>query len=280
MNTPDPSRTAIQTVGNHVPNPAFPIPPGGSMPNLNLAGWPDQQGASVQPMPDPAKPDPINYTLTGDPTMGGYEPTNPTPPAPNLAGVDGWPPSPSSLAPTSPMSPSSEINAIQPQYTVPDFSQPELQPFGMSEPALGLNVAAEFQPDPLIPAPTDYNHPYGLDVHNITGDTADLWRPDPVLQNLMQPDIPDGISSVLRDLDQPDPLLPSLQNPQLTPSVHMTTRPGDLDPSALSTMAADPTAQSTSQVPYNQSFMDASGMNNTRRRHFDLMVNGLQSEEQ
>jgi hypothetical protein len=218
------------------------------MPDLNLASWPNQQGASIQPMPDPGKPDPINYTLTGDPTMGGYEPTNPAPPAPNLAGVDGWPP-----APTNRMFPGSETNAIQPQYAVPDFSQPELKPFDMTEPALGLNVAAESEPDPLVPALADYNRPYGLDIHNITGDPADLWRPDPVLQNLIQPDMPNGISPVLRDLDQPDPLLPDLQNPQLTPSVHMTTRPGDLD---------------------------VSGMNSTRRRHFDLMMNGLQSEEQ
>jgi hypothetical protein len=60
----------------------------------------------------------------------------------------------------------------------------------------------------------------------------------------------------------------------------MSTRPGDLDASALGTLAADPTAQSTNLIPYNQSFIDGSDLNNRRRRHFDLMMNSLQSEEQ
>ena len=119
----------------------------------------------------------------------------------------------------------------------------------------------------------------GLTIHNVTGDTNDLLRPDPVLADLLHPDLPDGIATH-RHLLAPDPLVPDLQDPTLDQAVHMLDRPGDLDSRALNVMSGDPTTQATSGVPYAQSFMDASGMNNTRRRHFDLMMNGLKAEEQ
>ncbi len=279
MNTPDSTESIYVQPSNPVPDPAFPIPPGGSMPDLNLASWPNQQSASVQAMPDPGKPEPMNYTLTGDPTMGGVDPANPAPPAPNLAGIDGWPPSVSSLAPDDSMLPDQVGEVIAPQYGMPDFSELGLQPFNLVTPGVHLDIPAEFEADPLVPDLTSYNRPYGLNVHNITGDTADLWRPDPVLADLIQPDIPDGIVPVISHLDQPDPLLPDLQNPQFTPGVHMLDRPGDLDARAQGIMSLDPTVQSASSVPYNQNFMDVSGINATRRRHLDLMTNGFQSEE-
>jgi hypothetical protein len=276
MNTPDSTESShIQPLGNSVPNPAYPSPPGGNIPDLNLAGWP-QSGSSIQVMPDPGKPMPVEYPLVGDPTCAGYEPSNPSPSAPNLAGVNGWSPSPASLMPDGGMFPGGygTHTIIQPDYGVPSSNQPSLQSMSV-EPAVSLDVAAEFQPDPMHPDLTAYNRPYGLDFHN-TGGVSDLFKPDPVLQDLTNPDIPNGISPVIRNLDQPDPDVPDLQNPQLTPDVHMTTRPGDLDPSALSTMHQDPTVQST--VPYPQSHMDGSvaTMNNRRRRHFDLLTSGLE----
>lgn len=278
MNTPDSTESKYIQPDNPVPNPAFPIPPGGQMPDLNLAGWPNQQGASIQAMPDPGKPDPINYTLTGDPDMGGVDSTNSTPPAPNLAGVDGWPPAPSSLMPDGRMFPGTSGDAIAPDYGAPDQSLPGLQPFNLVAPGIHMDVPAEFEADPMLPDLTSYNRPYGLNIHNITGDTADLWRPDPILADLTQPDFPNGINTI-RNLDQPDPLQPDLQDPQLTPDVHMLDRPGDLDARALGTMHTDPTYSDQSAVPYNTSFMDATGMNNKRRRHMDLMMHGLDAEE-
>ncbi len=276
MNTPDSTESFdVKPIGNQVPNPAYPAPPGGQTPDLALAVWPNQQGASIQPMPDPGKPDPVDYVLSGDPALGGVEPSNPAPPAPNLAGVDGWPPAPSSLVPNARLFPGQTTDTIQPDYGKPDTGELGLQPFSPPTPGVHLDVPAEFEADPLMPDLTSYNRPYGLTIHNITDDTADLWRPDPALADLTQPEISNGIAPVIRHPDQPEPLLPDLQNPQLQPDTQMLDRPGDLDARALSTMNLDPTVQSANSVPYNQSFMDASGLNDTRRRHLDLLQDGL-----
>ena len=281
MNTPDGRESNhIKPTDNHVPNPAYPTPPGGSIPDLNLAQWPNQQGASIQPMPDPGKPEPKSYVLSGDPANGGVDPANPVPPAPNLAGVGGWPPDASALVPAGTMFPGVGGWPIAPQYVSPDFGQPVLQTANLAADGISFEPRNEFDPDPGYPDLQEYNRPYGLTIHNVTGRAADIWKPDPVLGDLTQPELPDGIVPVRRNLDQPDPLLPDLQNPQMDQQVHMLDRPGDLDPHALDIMNVDPTAQSASTVPYAQSFIDASGMNNARRRHFDLLVNGLNAEEQ
>ena len=54
----------------------------------------------------------------------------------------------------------------------------------------------------------------------------------------------------------------------------MTERPGDLDPSALEQMHQSPAYQEFGTVPYNQVFMDQSGINSTQRRHYDLLMCG------
>jgi hypothetical protein len=216
MNTPDSTESfRVKPIGNRVPNPAYPAPPGGRTPDLALAVWPNQQGASIQPMPDPGKPDPVDYVLSGDPTMGGVDPSNSAPPAPNLAGVDGWPPEPSSLMPNTRTFPEQTTEVIQPDYGMPDIDQPGLQPFNQITSGIYLHVPAEFEADPLMPGITSYNQPYGLAMHNVTSDPADLWQPDPVLADLTRPDLPNGITPVIHNPDQPDPLLPELQNPQL-----------------------------------------------------------------
>lgn len=279
MNTPDSTESKfVNPISNNVPNPAYPTPPGGLTPDLKLAQWPAQQGASIQPMPDPGKPDPINYQLVGDPVMGGYEPSNPAPAAPNLAGVEGWPPAVSSLVPAGGMFPGVSGHIIGPQYGRPDTSEPALQMANLAADGISFEPRKEFDPDPVNPDLESYNKPMGLAFHNVTGDVNDLLRPDPVLADLLHPDLPDGIRTVSHPL-APDPLLPDLQDPQLNQAVHMLDRPGDLDPHALHVMDGDPTVQAASDVPYKQSFMDASGINTTRRRHFDLLVNGLNAEE-
>jgi len=279
MNTPDSTESnLIIPVGNNVPNPAYPAPPGGLIPDLKLAQWPAQQGASIQAMPDPGKPDPIDYQLVGDPTMGGYEPGNPAPAAPNLAGVDGWPPAAASLVPANTMFPGTKGAVILPEYGQPNMSEPPLHTAHLADDGISFEPRQEFDPDPLLPDLTSYNRPIGLAMHNITGDTNDLLRPDPVLADLLHPDLPDGIATV-HHLLAPDPLVPDLQDPTLDQAVHMLHRPGELDTRALDVMNGDPTAQAASGVPYAQSFIDASGMNTTRRRHFDLLLHGLNAEE-
>ncbi len=254
-----------------LPAPQHPLPPGGHMPQLNLAGadgFNVASGYSIQSMPDPGKPDPYTPVLHGSPDMGGIDPETPIPML-NLAGVEGVPP-PSQLVRPAP----NQVNT--PDFGEPDFSRPELQPYDLTEPGINYAYGSEFAPDPVLPDLNEYRHPYGLDVHNQR--PADLFTPDPLVGDLLDYDQPNGIS-VLRDPQDPDPLLPDLQQPQLIQDVHMAERPGDLDPSALEQMHQSPAYQEFGTVSYNQVFMDQSGINSTQRRHYDLLMRGLDEEE-
>jgi hypothetical protein len=132
----------------------------------------------------------------------------------------------------------------------------------------------------MHPDLTDYNKPVGLDVHNLVGTGPALFRPDPLVGDLINYDVPNGVD-VLRDPLQPDPNLPDLQpdKMQLHPDVVMSQRPGDMDQSAIKAMHNDPTYGDQANVPYNRSFVDQSGVNTRRRRHFDLMMHGLDKGE-
>jgi len=249
--------------------PAHPLPPGGQLPDLNLAGvggFNVASGYGIQSMPDPGKPVPYAPTLSGSPVMGGIDPRA-TIPTLNLAGVEGVPP-PTQLARSTP-------NIIHdPDFGVPDFTQPDLKPYDPGGPGIDYAYGSEFAPDPLLPDLSDYRQPLGLDIRS-----NDILAVDPPLSDLLQYDVPDGITLYRNPLDA-DPLVPDLQNPQLTQDVQMLQRPGDLDASALQQMHMQPTYQQLDDVPYNQVFMDQSGMNSARRRHYDLMMSGLDAEEQ
>src|SRR5690348_15174881 len=111
--------------------PQHPLPPGGQMPSLNLAGADDlnvASGSSIQSMPDPGKPVPYTPVLHGNPDMGGIDPQTPIPVL-NLAGVEGVPP-PSQLVRPDP----NRVN--MPDFGEPDFSRPELQPYDLTEPGI------------------------------------------------------------------------------------------------------------------------------------------------
>jgi len=47
----------------------------------------------------------------------------------------------------------------------------------------------------------------------------------------------------------------------------------------LEQMHQSPAYQQFGTVPYNQVFMDQSGVNSTRRRHYDLLMRGLDTVE-
>src|SRR5690242_4050534 len=106
--------------------PVHPLPPGGRMPNLNLAGSDGFNVAncqSIQSQPDPAKPTPYEPVLSGSPDLGGIDPAMPVPVL-NLAGVEGVP-TPEQLA-----RPAID-NAIHlPDFGQPNFTQPALKPMG------------------------------------------------------------------------------------------------------------------------------------------------------
>lgn len=237
--------------------PAYPLAPGGRVPELNLAGvdgFNVASGQSIQHTPDPVAPAPRPLYVQGSPDRGGIDPETPIPVL-NLAGVEGVP-SPTQLVQASP------TKIHEPDFGLPDFTQPGLQSYDLTEP--GITQFQPFAPDPLLPDLDEYRQPYGLTIYKQGGSETF----DPLLD--YRYDVPQGIE--VRRQDATDPLLPDLQQPQLTQAVHMQQRPGDLDANALQQLHMNPSYQSLSDVPYEQVFMDQAGMNTSRRRHYDLLL--------
>ena len=139
-----------------------------------------------------------------------------------------------------------------PTFTRPDTGVPDLAPYDLIGPGIDLHSA--LPADPLLPDLSEYAHPYGLDI----------------LQD----------ASLQHDLAQIDPLLPDLQHPDLTQQTHMPERPGDLAADALHAMHLDLTYRELDDKAYPEVFMDAAGSNTTRSRHMDLLMRGLDEEEQ
>jgi hypothetical protein len=252
--------------------PEHPLPPGGYMPDLNLAGstgFNVASGQSIQSQPDPGKPLPSMPVLSGSPDLGGIDPALPVPVL-NLAGVEGVPP-PAQLA-----RPSTDNAIHQPDFGLPDFSPTELKASATATPAISFDQQTEFAADPMLPDLTEYHRPYGLDIHNLNGDGNTLFRPDPLLADLLDYEVPSG-AAVCHDPQAPDPLVPDLQQPQMTLDVEMQERPGDLAADALRQLHIEPLYQQLDGVPYNQVFMDQSGTNSAQRRHNDLLMGGLDS---
>jgi hypothetical protein len=260
-----------KTMQDLVP-PVHPLPPGGHMPDLNLAGcdgFDVARSQCVQGQPDPIRPALYVPTLSGSPEMGGIDPARPVPDL-NLAGADGVP-SPTQLAG------SVADNGVRlPDFDQPDYRQPELKPAGMMKSAISFDQQAEFASDPLLPDLTAYHRPHGLDIHTLPANGNGMLQPDPLLADLLAYDVPSG-ATVYRGLLASDPLLPHLQQPQVTQEVEMQGRPGDLDPHALQQLHVQPLYQQLGGIPYNQIFMDQSGVNSTQRRHNDLLMGGLDS---
>jgi hypothetical protein len=189
----------------------------------------------------------------------------------NLAGRQGVPPVEQvahSPLPTTPINP--------PTFSTPDTHITTLAPYNLTEP--GIDLRSPFEADPLVPDLMEYDHPIGLDMHP-DPQTMDAYtqQVDPFLADLLAYQQPAGIT-VIRDFAAPDPLIPDLQHPDLTPEVRMSGRPGDLDPSALDVLHASATYQELEQKTYPGVFMDQSGMNDTRSRHMDLLLRGLDME--
>ncbi len=179
----------------------------------------------------------------------------------NLAGLQGVP-TPDSLA-----RPSATPQLNAPTFTEPDMHQPQLAEGDLSEPA--ADVQSSLAVDPSLPALTAYERPIGLALYS----AFDAQTLGPWLSTATQ-----GLD-LTNDVLAPDPLLPDLQHPDLTPQVTMPDRPADLDSSALQTMHLEKTYQQFADKTYPAIFMDQSGMNNSRSRHMDLLMGGLDAEE-
>jgi hypothetical protein len=140
--------------------------------------------------------------------------------------------------------------ANPPTFTPPATDVPELAPYDLTAPGIDLHNA--LQTDPLLPDLSDYAHPYGLAI---------------------QPALPDNQM-------QSDPLLPDLQHPDLTQQTQMPARPGDLADDALDVMHLGLIYQQLDAKTYPEVFLDQSGVNTTLSRHMDLLMRGLDQEEQ
>ncbi len=259
------------------PEPVHPVPLGGNIPQMNLAGvdgFNVASGYARQPMPDPGKPAPYDPVLSGSPECGGYDPANPSPAAPNLAGIEGMP----TKAYIADMKPGTWKQNVGGDYIAPSTYNPTTRPYDLTEPGIDYGIGGEFGPDPMLPDLTQYNQPMGLDIHNIVGTGDPLWRPDPVLGDLTDFDVVSGLEVTNHPLD-PDPTVPDLQNPQLVQDAHMLDRPGDLDASAIGIMHVDPTHIQDDGESYQSVFMDPTGMNNSRRRRSVLRDGGLHSTD-
>jgi hypothetical protein len=253
-----------------LPPPLHPTPPRGQKPDLDLAGGAGfnmDSGASFQPMPDPARPVPVWPMLHGSPQLGGIDPMNVVPDL-NLAGVDG--------APTPQQLTTATLRQDhQPDFGLPDPTQPTLHPYNLVDPGLDLRTD-EFAPDPALPDLLGYHHPYGLDIHAI--DSAHPFASDPVNASPTNADLPTGLA-LNTDPAHPEAILSNLRDPQMTPEIHMSSRPAELAPDALALLHQQPLYLAVEGVPYDQVYSQQAGINTHQRRHNDLLMRGLNGED-
>jgi hypothetical protein len=271
FHTPDStgSQYVVQNSGGHPLGPVYPLPPGGQWPELNLAGadWPNMNvasGHSIQPMPDPGKPIPKMPALHGNPEMGGIDPASLIPHL-NLAGVDGVPPA-SAIAHDK----TGPLELIPPTFQAPVADTTTLNTANVADDLISFEPRSEYSPDPALPDLSGYTRPFGLDMH--VG-PMEFWKPDLPKGDLLHYDVPEGMS-VMHHPRQADPLVPDLQHPILDQQVTMHERPAAMSTDAMNILQSSAYTP-LDDVPYTYAFMDQHGMNTTRRRHFDLMMRGL-----
>ena len=246
-----------------------PVPPGGALPQLDLAradGIDAASGQAFQSMPTPEKPEITWPELNGSPECGGYESTNPSPAAPDLA----------CFANRVDYSPAS--GPIAPDHAMPDFASlnKSIRPYNIDA-GMDFIPGGEFAPDPDLPDLTAYNKPMGMDFYPTSYNN--LWAPDPSLDgDATNSDIPGGIAVFDHPLD-PDPPVPDLQSPQIEPDVRMQPedRPGDMAPGAMGILHGNTDYGATKGVAYDLSYMTQPGSSN-RSRRMDRLNHGLDGD--
>ena len=182
----------------------------------------------------------------------------------NLAGAQGTP-EVAMLARTVP-----GAETIPPTFSAPTMQTPALAAHDLT--GAGIDLRPSLTPDPLLPDLAEYEHPMGIQFPTATPLTSDQSMIGTSLAGQ-----PADMTTVV-DALMPDPLLPDLQHPTLIPEVQMQDRPGDLDSAALAMMHMDLSYQQLADKTYPAVFMDQSGMNDTRVRHLDLLMRGLDDE--
>ena len=251
--------------------PGYPSVSGQRVPDLNLAGvstpQTDLSGGNFSDATPPqrlAVPPLSSSDPNGDIARLGIDPQVPYYEL-NLAGGALPVPRPA------PVSPDAGAEGNAPTFGEPHFAVPAVKPFDLTAP--GVDAIAPFAPDPQVDDLLQFARPIGLDI--IAASDASL-TPDMMAPDLDEYDRPDGLT-----IPSPlvDPALPDLQAPMLDQPVHMPDRPGDLAPDALGILRASATYRQLDDVPYHEVFMDRDGVNSARRRHFDLLMRGLEREE-
>jgi hypothetical protein len=257
--------------------PAYPSAAGQLLPDLNLAGLStprtDLSGGNFTDSTPPQRtglPPLSTDDPQGDLRMLGIDPGVPYF-ALNLAGSDLPMPRPASLAAHGGRGEDSPPGNA-PTFGAQDYDVPPLKPFDLTGP--GIDALAPLQPDPRISDLLQFARPTGLDIY--AASDAPM-QPDPFAPDLNDYDRPAGLA--MPGPLMTDPALPDLQSPILTQQVEMPDRPADLAPGALGAMRDDASYRQLDNAPYREVYMDASGMNSTRRRHMDMLMHGLDDEE-
>lgn len=196
----------------------------------------------------------------------------------NLAGVEGVP-SPQVLQAVPPPITGAFADSNKPEFGVPDFSQPSLQPYDLTAP--GITHMPAFSADPALPDITAYNQPYDIDLLN-TGllPAAEYSQAVPTqaeVEASLYPGLGFDTLNITTSPQAINPLVSDLQHPALEQQVQRPAneRPGDLDPSALDVLHGTGSYQQTADKHYPASWMDQHGMNDTRARHMSLLTDGL-----
>jgi hypothetical protein len=231
--------------------------------------------------------------LSSSPENSGLDPSQALPRL-NLAGSDGLP-SPAQIARSmNPLDRTSDSSIHTPDFGLPDMTMPNLHPYDLVAPGIDDYGADPSQPDLAIGnILTGVQRPYGLDIYSLDDDSDDndinlfgsparsddeedfVW-PDITLDDLLDFAIPQDFP-VINQLSQRDPTLPDMHHLSLDQDVHMSTRPGDLASGALDILYTQQTDDGTGGIPYPEVFMNQTGMNTTRRRHMDLLEDGLEN---
>ena len=253
--------------------PAYPALPGTPQPELSLAGIStpstDLSGGNFTDATPPLRttvPPLSTDDPQGDLHLLGIDPETPYFEL-NLAGEALPVPRPASLADAA--APEFPGGANAPTFGTQDYAVPPLRPYDLTEP--GIDAMSPMQPDPPV---LQFAQPLGLSVYPASDGQM---LSDPMAPGLDDYDRPAGLE--ISDALAGDPALPDLHTPMLTQQVMMPDRPGDLASGALDAMRDEASYRQLGDASYREVYMDASGINTTRRRHMDLLMRGLDEEE-
>lgn len=149
-----------------------------------------------------------------------------------------------------------------PDFTAPDFRQPELERVDLAKPGFTL-------PDAERP---EQVRALQLSLWPEDLDALSTERPDPDSPDLTAPDRPAALTLA-------DPRVHVMPEPEYTPEVVMRERPGELDPAALEMMLGSAGREELPPgITYPQLYTAQDEMSR-RKRHLGMLELGLEQSE-